>query len=349
MFRGYPAIKVAGPAEDIDVQFQSTDAAGCVLARNVPEIDAVEIDLQVALRIAKHAAEMQKTVDFGDVCGVQLGSTLEITNAVPKIIPHIPKVSRDEYAKVAKEAETQIERAHKAYNQLMSANYMDTNTVGFYTISDAFRLFQEKNIHALEAHVDANSPAVMLCYDKTRTNRGRLHLRAFVLTAAYITFHRQRVNEANKAFSDVHLRRKMRVCGVYDQGILREIPVTIRCSIEQQLLMADFIPTPELPRMADVVDAHVRYNTGLVQAYSRGVHNLNRSLEKHAREVNGKLRTRDSQRDSGNTVVTDIEEKDINNVDINSLLSLASLTEQAEHIQAVCDSVLMNLAVAKKL
>lgn len=349
MFRGYPAIKVAGVAEDIDVKFEETDASGCVLARNPNEVADVEVDIQVALRIAKHAAEMQKTVDFGDVFGVQLGSTIEITNAAPKITPHIPKVSREEYAKVAKDAEAQVERSSKVFKSLLSQNFLDANRVGFYTISDSFRLFQERNVQALEALVDANSPAVMLCYDKTRTKRGRLHLRAFVLTSAYITFHRQRINESSKQFNEVQLRRKMRLCGVYEQGILREVPVKIRCSVEQQMLMADSIPTPELPRMSDDLESRIQYNAALMQSYSRGVHNLNRSLEKHAREVNGKLRSRDYQRESGNTVVVDIEEKDVNNVDTNALLALVSLTEQAEHIQAVCDSVLMNLAVAKKL
>lgn len=349
MFRGYPHIKVAGVADDIDVKFEETDASGCVLARTANEIANVEVDLQVALRIAKHSAEMQKTVDFGDVFGVQIGATVEITNAAPKIVPHIPKVNREEYLKVAKEAEALVERASKTYKTLMANNCLDVNRVGFYTISDSFRLFQERNVQALEALVDANSPAVMLCYDKTRTKRGRLHLRAFVLTSAYITFHRQRINESNKQFSDVQLRRKMRLCGVYDQGILREVPVKIRCSIEQQMLMADSIPTPELPRMSDDLEARIQYNAALMQSYSRGVHNLNRSLDKHTRDVTGKLRTRDYQRENGNTIVMDIEDKDVHNVDTNTLLSLVSLAEQAEHIQAVCDSVLMNLAVAKKL
>eukprot|EP00744_Colponema_vietnamica_P005142 GILI01007562.1.p1 GENE.GILI01007562.1~~GILI01007562.1.p1 ORF type:complete len:350 (-),score=98.03 GILI01007562.1:115-1164(-) len=349
MFRGYPAIKVAGPAEDIDVKFQETDASGCVLARNMNEIASVEVDLQVALRIAKHAGEMQKTVDFGDVFGVQLGSTIEISQALPRLTPNVRRVSADEHAKAIKEAEAIVERASRTYKSIMSNNFLDANRVGFYTISDPFRLYQEKNIKSLEALVDANSPAVMLVHDKSRTKRGRLHLRAFVLTNAYITFHRQRHNEASKQINEVQLRRKMRVCGVYEQGVLREVPVSIRCSLEQQLLLADSVATPELPRMADNIDQRIQYGTALLQNYSRGIHNFNKSLNSHTYGVNRKLRERDYQRDSGNTVVMDIEEKDVNNVDINTLLGLASLTEQAEHIQAVCDSVLMNLAVAKKL
>lgn len=350
MFRGYPAIKVAGPAEDIDVKFQETDASGCVLARNMNEVSSVEIDLHVALRIAKHAGEMQKTVDFGEVFGVQLGSTIEITHALPRLTPNTRnKGFGEEQVKAAKEAEAQVERAFRSYKSIMGSNFLDANRVGFYTISDPFRLYQEKNIKSLEALVDANSPSVMLVHDKSRTKRGRLHLRAFVLTNAYITFHRQRHNEASKQFSDVQLRRKMRICGVYEQGVLREVPVSIRCSLEQQLLLADSVATPELPRMSDGIDQRIQYGSALLQNYSRGLHNFNKTLNSHSHVINKKLRERDYQRDSGNTVVMDIEEKDVNNVDVNTLLVLASLTEQAEHIQAVCDSVLMNLAVAKKL
>jgi len=186
-------------------------------------LTTIQVDGQVVMKIVKHCKECMPSLVTGPLLGLDIGSTLEVTNCFP-----FPSRSMDdEEADEVEGANYQLEMLHC----LRDVN-VDSNTVGWYQSTYLGSYHTEQLIETFLNYAQSIKRCVCLIYDPTRSSQGTLALKAIRLTDGFMEMYRagdvsaEKLTEKGLAWTDV----------------FAEIPVQVRNSTLVSTLMREVAP-----------------------------------------------------------------------------------------------------------
>ena len=153
-----------------------------------PSVDVVELDGLVVLKIIKHCHEALPGFVTGQLLGLDIGRTLEVTNcfAFPTKDDDAGGGGKGDGDDDEDGAEYQIEMMRS----LREVN-VDNNTVGWYQ-STYFSSFIDDSCIETQFNYQENiKNCVVLIYDPSRTRAAGLALRAFRLTDSFMSLYKE--------------------------------------------------------------------------------------------------------------------------------------------------------------
>eukprot|EP01133_Synstelium_polycarpum_P014226 gene14226-16785_t len=167
---------------------------------NNPKLDVVQIDGLVVMKIIKQCKEYLPELVPGQLLGLDIGTSLEVSNCFP--FPN-PRDQDDDSNDGIAEYQLEMMRFLREVN-------IDSNTVGWYTPTYLNSFFNESVIETqFNYQATINQKCVVIVYDPIKTSQGTLSLRCFRLTSSFMdlfkdqVFSRDRLDSANLNFSDI--------------------------------------------------------------------------------------------------------------------------------------------------
>ncbi|KAJ1918315.1 hypothetical protein IWQ60_001399 [Tieghemiomyces parasiticus] len=177
-------------------------------------VHSVQIEALVVMKILKHSREALPTPVSGQLLGLDVEDTLEITHSYP--VPSGTNESAEEIAAY------QVDMM-----QCLREVNVDNNAVGWYQ-SAHLDTVMEPSIIEMQYNYQRNlKKSVLLVYDLSRSTRGNVSLRAFRLTPAFMDLYAKGQFTVS-SFS---------LAGVTHENMLTELPVVIRNSAMLNVLM----------------------------------------------------------------------------------------------------------------
>ncbi|EGG18459.1 Mov34/MPN/PAD-1 family protein [Cavenderia fasciculata] len=168
---------------------------------NSSKLDVVQIDGIVVMKIIKQCKEHLPELVPGQLLGLDLGTTLEVSNCFPFPNPR----DSDEGDSSEGIAEYQLEMM-----RFLREVNIDSNTVGWYTPTYLNSFFNESVIETqFNYQATINQKCVVLVYDPIKTSQGTLSLRCYRLTQPFMAlfkdqeFSREKLDSANLNFNDI--------------------------------------------------------------------------------------------------------------------------------------------------
>ena len=147
---------------------------------------SVQIDGQVVMKIVKHCTEQSPSLVTGQLLGLDIGATLEVTDCFP--FPSNPaNPAADEEADEDAGADYQLEmmRCLREIN-------VDNNTVGWYQSTYLGSYYTEELIETFLAYQENIKRCVCIVYAPTRSaTQGSFGLKALRLTDRFLEIHRK--------------------------------------------------------------------------------------------------------------------------------------------------------------
>ncbi|PVU93784.1 hypothetical protein BB559_003162 [Furculomyces boomerangus] len=221
----------------------------------IAQSNNVIIDPMVAFKIIKHAREHHPRPVNGQVLGLEIEGTIEITNAFP-----VPT----QYGNEEEATNYQIEMIN-----IMQEVNMESNLVGWYTSSKMQNFMQRSYLDLHVSYQDSSaSKAVFLVHDIERTEQGVLSLRAFQISDNYLKLS-QKDSLTTKNLIDADLKFS---------NILEELPVSIKSLSLANVLLKELelggIETTEksdtlnYESSLDKVKAEIESDTNVTNDYS---------------------------------------------------------------------------------
>lgn len=192
-------------------------AAASQTKEEVP-LRVVEVDGQVVLRIVKHCREAQPSLVTGQLLGLDIGSTLEITSCFP-----FPSRAADE------DDENDGANYQLEMMRCLREVNVDNNTVGWYQSTYLGSYQTVEFIETFLNYQENIKRCVCLVYDPTRSSQGILALKALRLTDSFMSVYR------TTDFTAAQILEK----GLGWNSVFQEIPLTVTNSALVSALLAD--------------------------------------------------------------------------------------------------------------
>eukprot|EP01102_Stenamoeba_stenopodia_P002380 TRINITY_DN121_c0_g1_i1.p1 TRINITY_DN121_c0_g1~~TRINITY_DN121_c0_g1_i1.p1 ORF type:complete len:349 (+),score=97.74 TRINITY_DN121_c0_g1_i1:209-1255(+) len=200
-------------------------------------LDVVQLDSLVIMKIIKHCKENLPELVNGQLLGLDIGRTLEVTNCFP-----FPNRGADdeEVAEEESAAEYQI-----AMMRCLREVNVDNNTVGWYQSTYLGSFLNESMIDTQYKYQVAIPKCVVVIYDPLRTAHGALSLKAFRLTEAFMELYK------NQDFTVESLRKS----NVSFQDIFEEVPIQLRNSNLSNAALYELEDSPLWDPKANIFDS----------------------------------------------------------------------------------------------
>jgi translation initiation factor 3 subunit H len=189
---------------------------------------SVQIDGQVLLKVLKHCKECMPSLVTGQLLGLDIGSTLEVTNAFP-----FPSESEDGGEADGAGYQLEMMRCLREVN-------VDNNTVGWY---QSTYLGSYQTVELIETFLNYQENikrCVCLVYDPYRSSQGVLALKALKLTSSFMDVYRNGQVTAEALSKSA----------ISWQDIFEEIPISISNSTLHSVLMQE-LETDQAANQAD--------------------------------------------------------------------------------------------------
>eukprot|EP00199_Chlamydomonas_sp_CCMP681_P002659 CAMPEP_0119107122 /NCGR_PEP_ID=MMETSP1180-20130426/7990_1 /TAXON_ID=3052 ORGANISM="Chlamydomonas cf sp, Strain CCMP681" /NCGR_SAMPLE_ID=MMETSP1180 /ASSEMBLY_ACC=CAM_ASM_000741 /LENGTH=321 /DNA_ID=CAMNT_0007092561 /DNA_START=50 /DNA_END=1015 /DNA_ORIENTATION=- len=190
-------------------------------------LKAVVLDDKVALKILQHCNEALPQLATGQLLGLDVGQTLEVTDCFP--FPASGAAEDDLDENTGTTYQLDMMRCLREVN-------VDNNTVGWYQ-SATMGTFQTAELIETFVNYHENiKKCVCVVYDPQRSQRGSLALRAIRLKDSFVELYKQEklsakdLREANLSWRDVFV----------------DVPVKISSSPLTQALIAELQPAQAL-------------------------------------------------------------------------------------------------------
>lgn len=181
-------------------------------------VDEVTLSSLVVMKIIKHTKENLPTLVNGQLLGLDVGTTLEVTNCLP-----FPSI-QNEYDGEEEGADYQIEMMRC----LRDVN-IDHNTVGWYQTTYMGSFINDQLIETQFSYQSALPKSVVVVYDPLKSTQGALALKAFRLTEAFM-----------QVFADgIFTSEGLKAAKVSHTEILEEVKLTVHNSILVDALLAE--------------------------------------------------------------------------------------------------------------
>lgn len=218
---------------------------------------AVQLEGHVILKLVKHCQECAPALVTGQLLGLDVGNTLEVTDCFP-----FPSRSNDEEegtADVGADYQLDMMRCLREVN-------VDNNTVGWYQ-STVMGSFQSVDlIETFINYQESIKRCIAITYDPQRSAMGGLALKAVKLRDSFIDIYKK---------GGVSLSaEKLKEANIGWEDIFEEIPIVVHNSPLVTALMAQIEPTSETTQ-AD----YDRLSLSLAPALEQNVEFLNDCLE----------------------------------------------------------------------
>lgn len=150
---------------------------------------------QVVMKIVKACAASFPTTATGSIVGMDVNSTLEITNSFP--FPSADIASSDSHpndhmaasnlAAAAPRSKANVAYSNEMIKNLREVN-VDANNVGWYTSANMGNFINTSLIeNQFFYQKELNEKTVALVHDVSRSSQGAVSLRAFRLSTAFMT------------------------------------------------------------------------------------------------------------------------------------------------------------------
>jgi len=186
-----------------------------IIVDDDPSLEVIQLDGLVALKIIKHCKENLPELVTGQLLGLDIGTTLEVTNCFP-----YPSKTGEEDEESQDSTLGGAEYQIEMMRCLREVN-VDNNTVGWYSSTYMGSFISEGSIETQYNYQEKiNKKCVMLVYDPLKTSQGILTLKAYRLTLAFMELYK------NQSFTKDSLSK----AGVSYNDIFEEIPVKIHNS-----------------------------------------------------------------------------------------------------------------------
>jgi len=169
------------------------------------EQEFVQLDGLVVIKVIKHCREHRPQLVTGQLVGLDLENTLEVTNS----FPFQSKVSEDEDEDVEKIASEGAEYQAKMLRCFQEVN-IDHNIVGWYSSNYMGQFFNEMTIATQYSYQERAPKSIVLVYDPIKTSQGSLSLKAYRLSEAFMnlyktqSFSKESLVKANVSFNDIY-------------------------------------------------------------------------------------------------------------------------------------------------
>ena len=155
---------------------------------STPSTDVVELDSLVVLKIIQHCQEALPAFVTGQLLGLDIGRTLEVTNCFP--FPRKDEAETQRGAADADEDDDGAEYQMEMMRCLREVN-VDNNTVGWYQSTYFSSFIDESCIETQFNYQENIKNCVVLIYDPSRTRAAGLALRAFRLTDSFMSLYKE--------------------------------------------------------------------------------------------------------------------------------------------------------------
>lgn len=204
-------------APSTEVVEQRVDGAAIV-----PAITKVQLEGLVVLKIIKHCQENFPMTVMGQLLGMDMEDTLEVTNCYPFMTQSAIATAGPD----ATENAQAFEETQQHYQRCMMESVRDVNidhqVVGwFYSTGSQMGSFLSVQwLDTQFSYQQSLGNIVCIIYDPVRTEEGTLCLRAYRLTNAFMKVY------AKGDFSSGGFSRE----GCLASGILEEVPITLHNS-----------------------------------------------------------------------------------------------------------------------
>src|SRR2546423_13270027 len=152
------------------------------------------------MKIIKHCSQKFPTTATGNLVGMDVNGTLEVTNCFPFPIVDLPQDAQHDGPHVNTAAAAPRAKANTAYQaemieRLREVN-IDANSVGWYTSANMGNFCNSTFIeNQYYYQKDPNERTVALVHDVSRTSQGSLSLRAFRLSPQFMSAFSSKENK----------------------------------------------------------------------------------------------------------------------------------------------------------
>lgn len=333
MYSGFPALPVAtAPTTSLNDAGIEDRTTTLTVA---PPVHAVRLSYPALC----HLLYLSKTPSvrfgiFGRLYGLQLDNVVEVGSVCmnPPRERVVERESDEDRRKRLEEEQRKMLDAFEKFERFNHDELLDAYQVGTFAISSAtFNPFSSSTVRTLTELVTSSQPAVLVTYDPFRTALlGKPHLRAFTLTDEYIQYFtvlsdRKSVNES----------KLLRECGVTRSGVLREVPLTLDVDAFHQLGVEKVDVTPSIDCFDAInSDAVGNYIEALLSSVQDNTSKFTRQLE---------FETKGLERESNTGHTQPLGQS------VEAQLALFGLKEQTQHLEALCDSILVNTSLLRDI
>lgn len=184
-----PAARVARRMAELEAAPAAAPAAAAPPARPLveerPQVEVVELDGLVLLKIIRHCKESLPSFVTGQLLGLDIGRTLEVTNCFP-----FPSRDDTDYTSTEDDKDG-VEYQVEMMRCLRNVN-VDNNTVGWYQSTHLGSYITESCLEHQFHYQENIRNCVVLIFDPMQTTVGNLHLKAFRLTDAFMKLYREK-------------------------------------------------------------------------------------------------------------------------------------------------------------
>jgi translation initiation factor 3 subunit H len=185
-------------------------------------ITKVQLEGLVVLKVIKHCQENFPMTVMGQLLGMDMDETLEITNCYPFMTQSANAAASPD----ALENSQVFEASHMQYQRDMMLSVREVNidhqVVGWFssTGSQMGSFLTTQWLDTQFSYQETLSNSVCIIYDPVRTEEGTLCLRAYRLTEAFMKVY------AKGDFSSIGFSRE----GCLSNDIIEEVPITLHNS-----------------------------------------------------------------------------------------------------------------------
>lgn len=338
MFNGFPSLPIT---TEPNVVIDKATMRECANWTVVPTARQVRLHYPALC----HLLSLSKAPNvrfgvYGRLYGAQCNQKVDVGNVCMNP-PRERAIDResDEERRKRQEAEQEKSRtAFETYEDLMSKEMLDAYQVGVFVICSAtFNPFNSFLISQLTELVTSAQPAVFILCDPFRTALlGKPYLRAFTLTEEYIAYA---LKKAEKQKKNTHLKiesKLLKEYGVTCSGVVREIPIELYVGAYQELGLESVDVTPTVDSFIAIHSEGVSsYVEALLSAIQENTSKLTRALD-----MESKMLERDHSMSSATQPLGQ---------SVETQLLMFLLKEQTQHLEALCDSVLLNSTIIRDL
>lgn len=183
-------------------------------------LKTVQLDGLAVLKIMQHCDGALPHIVTGQLLGLDVGQTMEVTDCFP-----FPSPEDDGDASAGANYQLEMMRCMREVN-------VDNNTVGWYQSSALGSYQTQEMIETFISYHESIKKCVCIVYDPQRSQRGQVALRAIRLKEAFIAL-----------FKEGKLTGKeMREAAVSWRDVFVEVPIRIHNSSLAQALISDHNP-----------------------------------------------------------------------------------------------------------
>lgn len=277
---------------------------------------------------------------YGCLYGAQVDKLVEVGN-VRMNLPRDRVEEKETEEERRKRLEAELHNARvelEKYEWGMSNSLLDVSHVGIFVICSAtFNPFTHYLLNQLTELLHSAQPTVLILYDPFRTALlGKPYIKAYTLTEEYIGYALKKV-EKQKKNAHVKLESKLlKEFGVTRSGIFREIPMELSVDAFHQLGLESIKTTPPVNSFTAINSEAVRtYIEALLSAVQENMSKLTKALDMEAKALEKDHSMSSSTQPLGQRIDTQ--------------LLMFVLKEQTHHLEALCDSILLNSTILRDL